>query len=100
MAAIGLVSIFAVIGLTATAGPVQAAGLPQLALSTSVLTPGEAVSITGTGWPAHKVLQAAVCGGGRLAVSSDCDLTNAIEFGSDNGDIAHVVRSIPPTPCP
>ena len=57
-----------------------------------MLTPGETVAITGTDWPAHKLLQAAVCGGGPLAVSSECDLTHAIGFGSaDNGVVGCVV---------
>ncbi len=67
-----------------------------------MLSPGESVSITGTGWPAHRLLQAAVCGGGPLAVSSECDLTHAIEFGSaDNGVVAaSLTASVPPAPCP
>ena len=67
-----------------------------------MLTPGETVAITGTDWPAHKLLQAAVCGGGPLAVSSECDLTHAIGFGSaDNGVVAaSLTVTVPPAPCP
>jgi len=60
------------------------------------------VTIVGHGWPAHKVLQAAVCGGGPLAVSSECDLGHAIGFvPADNGVVqASLVVAIPPAPCP
>ncbi len=83
-------------------GTAEAAGLPPLELSTSNVSPGETVSIIGHGWPAHRVLQAAVCGGGSLAVSSECDLAHAIGFGSaDNGVVqASMVVAFPPAPCP
>ena len=104
-AAFGMLSLLGLSGAAAMAGsvdPAGAAGLPQLELSTSVLTPGETVAITGTDWPAHKLLQAAVCGGGPLAVSSECDLTHAIGFGSaDNGVVAaSLTVTVPPVPCP
>ena len=105
-AAFGLFLLLGISSVAVTAGlvePAEAAGLPQLKLNTSVLSPGEKVTITGTGWPAHKLLQAAMCGGGPLAVSSECDLIGpAIQFGSaDNGVVAaSLTVTVPPVPCP
>ena len=104
-AAFGLFLLLGISGVAVMAGSMEAAqasGLPQLELSTSVLTPGETLSITGTDWPAHKLLQAAVCGGGPIAVSSECDLTDAVQFGSaDNGVVnAALTVTVPPVPCP
>jgi hypothetical protein len=73
-----------------------------LTLSSRTLAPGEAVNITGTGWPAHQKLQAAVCGGGAAAASQDCDLTHEVEFLSTNDGLvgATLIATIPPAPCP
>jgi hypothetical protein len=78
------------------------AGLPPLSLSSSSVTAGETVSITGTHWPPHRVLQAAICGRGAVEGSQDCDMTGAITFGpADNGVVdAPIVVTVPPVPCP
>ncbi len=101
----GLVSGLAFMCAVAGAGSVDtaaAAGLPPLELSTSTLSPGGTATIIGHDYPAHRVLQAVVCGGGPLAVSSECDLPHAIGFGSaDNGVVqASLVVAFPPAPCP
>jgi len=86
----------------APAGIAEAAGLPPLSLSATTVAPGTTVQIEGSHWPPHLVLQAAVCGRGTQAVSSDCDLTNSITFGpADNGVVgAPLVVMVPPSPCP
>ncbi len=66
--AFGLFFLLGLSGVAVMAGPMEpaeAAGLPQLELNTSVLSPGETVTITGTDWPAHKLLQAACVGAVR-----------------------------------
>ena len=88
-----------------TAGGADAAearGLPALVLSSTAVVPGETVAITGSSWPPHRLLQAQVCGGGLLAVSSDCDITHAVGFGpADNGVVAtSLIVTVPPVPCP
>jgi hypothetical protein len=81
---------------------VEAAGLLPLTLSKTLVAPGAVITIQGSHWPAPRQLQAAVCGAGFQAVSSDCDLTHAISFGpSDNGTFrALLVVAVPPSPCP
>jgi hypothetical protein len=79
-----------------------AADLPELSLDKTVVTPGSAVTVEGAHWPKFRELQAAVCGGGLLSVSSDCDLEHAVSFGpADNGVVqTSLVVTIPPVPCP
>jgi hypothetical protein len=66
------------------------------------LVPGETVTISGTGWPENRQLQAATCGGGAQATSQDCDLAHAVDFttAGDGMPEAALVVTIPPAPCP
>ena len=77
-----------------------AAGLPPLGLSATALSPGQSVTINGVHWPPGRVLEAYVCGGGLLSVSSDCDIPHGVAFGpADNGVIeASLTVTVPPYP--
>lgn len=84
------------------AGAGSVTRLPPLELDATTVAPGTTVMLQGTQWPVHQVFQAAVCGRGAFAVSSDCDLSGAVGFGpADNGVVqAALVVAIPPSPCP
>jgi hypothetical protein len=83
-------------------GTATATRPPALQLSTTTLSTGETVTITGKGWPGSQDFQAAVCGNGSQAVSQDCDLVHAIDFSSNtDGAIgASLVVAVPPVHCP
>ena len=85
-----------------TPSPAGAASLPGLSLDRTVVTPGSTVTVEGTHWPKDRQLQAVVCGGGIVSVSSDCDLAHAVTFGpADNGVVqTSLVVTTPPVPCP
>jgi hypothetical protein len=89
--------------LVAVSAPtLSAAEPPPLTLSTTVVAPGETVTIGGTGWPANQKLQAAVCGGGAQTTSQDCDLAHEVQSASTNRGVVGLplVVTIPPVPCP
>lgn len=83
-------------------GAANARTAPTLNLSSTTVTPGQSVNLTGDHWPPHLVLQASICGGAALQGHEECDLGRSITFGpADNGVVQTSMSvGIPPTPCP
>jgi hypothetical protein len=98
-------SIVGAVALTIlTAWPTAAQGLlsRNLQLSTTLLTPGKYVTISGSKWPTNASLQATVCGDDAVDGSVDCATVNAMTFSPNSaGQVsAALLVVLPPKPCP
>lgn len=82
--------------------PASAAATPRVSLSDSTVSPGQSVTVRGTGFPDLIDVLAQVCGNDALDASADCALSSSQEISTtSNGQfqLGLVVR-IPPVPCP
>lgn len=75
---------------------------PQLHLQTDVLTPGQSVAITGSGWPTGSTLQAVLCGANAVNGSADCVQAAAVTMSPGPKGVVDGVLQVlpPPQPCP
>lgn len=75
---------------------------PHISLSTTTIVPGQALMITGTGWPINTDVSASICGADAVAGSADCAVTaTAVMAAGPKGFVwAHMIGALPPQPCP
>ncbi|HMG26752.1 MAG TPA: hypothetical protein VKH36_08060 [Acidimicrobiia bacterium] len=101
---LGVLTAVVFIGTAIPASATIAAGgpEPELHLQTDVLTPGQSVAITGSGWPTGSTLQAVLCGANAVDGSTDCAQAAAATMSpGPNGVVDGVLRVLsPPQPCP
>ena len=94
-----LLAALLVLGFGAAA---SAAAPPTVTLSSTSLTPGQAIMIGGSGWAPNTAFQAVLCGSNANAGSNDCAVDAASTFvafgdGSLHGELQ---VTLPPVPCP
>jgi len=95
-------AVFAGTAIPAGATIAASGAEPQLQLGTDVLTPGQSVAITGSGWPTGTTLQAVLCGANAVDGSADCAQAAAVTMSpGPKGVVDGVLRVLPPPqPCP
>ncbi len=96
--------VVAVCGLgELAADPAATAAKPSLSLSSTVLVPGQSVTISGSGWPLNENLQASLCGDNAVDGTIDClDSSSVIMTPATGaGLLSYSLQvSVPPRPCP
>lgn len=82
---------------SASAGP-----SPTVELGTTVVAPGQAVTVTGAGWPDQTRVQAALCGDDAVGGTVDCaDGSTAAMAATARGLLwGQITGAVPPAPCP
>ena len=95
-------AVFAGTAIPAGATIAASRAEPELHLQTDVLTPGQSVAITGSGWPTGSTLQAVLCGANAVNGSADCVQAAAVTMSpGPNGVVDGLLRVFPPPqPCP
>ena len=95
-------AVFAGTAIPAGAATAASGAQPELHLQTDVLTPGQSVAITGSGWPTGSTLQAVLCGANAVNGSADCaEAAAATMSPGPRGVVDGVLRVVPPPqPCP
>jgi hypothetical protein len=95
-------AVFAGTAIPAGATIAASAAEPELHLQTDVLTPGQSVAITGSGWPVGSTIQAVLCGANAVDGSTDCAQAAAVTMSpGPHGVVDGVLRVLPPPqPCP
>lgn len=82
---------------SASAGP-----SPTVDLGTTVVVPGQAVTVTGASWPDQTRVQAALCGDDAVGGTVDCaDGSTAAMAATTRGLLwGQITGTVPPAPCP
>lgn len=105
----GALVVAGVVGLSALAWvaalPVtfaSAAPNPTVSLSTTQVVPGQAVTVTGTGWPDQTRVQAALCGNDAVGGTADCANSSTAAMAATARGLlwSQIIGAIPPAPCP
>lgn len=91
------------LGLVALPGTLaSAAPGPTVSLGTTAVVPGQAVTVTGTGWPDQARVEAALCGDDAVGGTADCaNGSTAAMAATARGLLwGQVAGAVPPVPCP
>jgi hypothetical protein len=82
------------------AGAAGSTGVVQL--STRVISPGETVVVSGSGWPEGTGLSAELCGAKAVSGSADCAESTTVTMQATSRGLLwkQMIGAIPPEPCP
>jgi hypothetical protein len=79
-----------------------AAADPTVSLSTTQVVPGQAVTVTGTGWPDQTRVQAALCGNDAVGGTTTCANSSTAAMAATSRGLlwSQIMGAVPPAPCP
>ncbi|HUA95308.1 MAG TPA: hypothetical protein VMB82_07245, partial [Acidimicrobiales bacterium] len=101
--ALGAVSVLALVLAAALPGGSAWGGAdPTVSLSTTQVVPGQAVTVTGTGWPDQTRVQAALCGNDAVGGTVTCANSSTAAMSATSRGLlwSQIMGAIPPAPCP